>query len=121
LVLSALAAAVRLPFVLAADFPLGGGGPFVVLIRLIQQHHGALPAFVNYNLHHVPLAVMAWVAANTPSGARFRVFAEPGPWASDTLRSMVRRAGASSRLRVAYRNSSAVVFRVVEPAAAATR
>ena len=53
LVLCALA--VRLPFVLGSDFPLGDGGMVAQIIDDIRAHGLALPAFTSYNGGAIPL------------------------------------------------------------------
>jgi hypothetical protein len=49
------ALAVRLPFVLAADFPLGDGGMFAQIIDDIRAHGFVLPAFTSFNGGSIPL------------------------------------------------------------------
>src|SRR5664280_388639 len=46
---------VRLPFVLAATFPLGDGGLFAQIIDDIRAHGFVLPAFTSFNGGSIPL------------------------------------------------------------------
>jgi len=52
----ALAAAVRLPFVLGSDFPLNDGGLFYQMTEELRQAHYVLPSYTAYNAAHIPFA-----------------------------------------------------------------
>jgi hypothetical protein len=52
----AIGIAVRLPFVLLADFPLNDGGLFYVMVRDLQAAGYALPAFTSYSGGGIPYA-----------------------------------------------------------------
>jgi len=52
----ALAAAVRLSFVLSADFPLNDGGLFYIMARDVQENRFLLPWHTSYNGLDIPFA-----------------------------------------------------------------
>lgn len=52
----ALALAVRLPRILATDFPINDGGIFFVMAGELSDAHLALPAETTYNNAHIPFA-----------------------------------------------------------------
>ncbi|MEX2158568.1 MAG: hypothetical protein WEB04_04120 [Dehalococcoidia bacterium] len=51
-----LGASVRLSFTLYSDFPLNDGGLFYTMVRDIQAHNYALPAYTSYNGGSIPFA-----------------------------------------------------------------